>query len=163
MKDNLDRDKPNYLTVRPALPSDSSQLLKWRNHELVRRFSKNSSLISEQDHESWIKSKLAPENSTNRIYIFQADDTAAGVTRIELIDESRGELSIIVEPSFFSRGYGSFMLQRTIEIGFGEVNLIELTAIICDSNFASIAIFTKCGFIKLKGADGFSTYSLSKK
>lgn len=163
MKDKLDRDKSKNLIVRPALPSDSSQLLKWRNHELVRRFSKNSSLISEQDHENWIKSKLNPEYSNNRMYIFEENEKAAGVTRIDLIDESRGELSIIVEPSFFSRGYGSIMLQKTIDLGFGEVNLAELTAIIHDSNFASIAIFTKCGFTKLNGSAEFSTYSLSKK
>lgn len=97
------------------------------------------------------------------MYIFEENEKAAGVTRIDLIDESRGELSIIVEPSFFSRGYGSIMLQKTIDLGFGEVNLAELTAIIHDSNFASIAIFTKCGFTKLNGSAEFSTYSLSKK
>ena len=163
MIDNLDRDRRKNLRVRPALLSDSNQLLEWRNHELVRRFSKNSNLISERDHEDWIKRRLDPENSTNHIFIFQEDLTAVGVTRIELIEEFKGELSIIVDPSFFSRGYGSIMLQKTIEIGFDEVKLTDFTAVIHDSNFASIAVFTKCGFTKLKSTDGFSTYSLSNK
>ena len=91
MIDNLDRDRRKNLRVRPALLSDSNQLLEWRNHELVRRFSKNSNLISERDHEDWIKRRLDPENSTNHIFIFQEDLTAVGVTRIELIEEFKGE------------------------------------------------------------------------
>jgi len=149
--------------MRPALPSDSKRLLDWRNHELVRRFSKNSSLISKQDHENWIKNKFDPENSTNRIFLFQDGQTAVGMTRIDSTLDPMGEISIIVDPNFFSRGYGSFMLRKTIEIAFRETNLTAFVAFIHNNNFASIALFAKNGFRKLDSGDIFSTYSLVKQ
>ncbi len=149
--------------MRPALPSDSMQLLDWRNHELVRSFSKNSSLISEQDHNDWIRNKLNIENSTHRIFVFHDNLTAVGMTRIDLTSESKGEISIIVDPDFFSLGYGSFMLRETIQVAFSDASLINLLAVIHNLNFASIALFTKNGFIKLHSGDIFSTYSLVKQ
>ena len=163
MGDRLDRDKSNNLRMRPALPSDSLQLLDWRNHELVRRFSKNSSLITEQDHNDWVRNKLDIENTTHRIFVFHDDLTAVGMTRIDLIAESKGEISIIVDPNFFSRGYGSFMLRETIQLAFSGANLINLLAVIHNLNFASKALFAKNGFRKLNSGEIFSTYSLVKQ
>ena len=163
MGDRLDWDKSKNLRMRPALPSDSMQLLEWRNNELVRRFSKNSSLILEQEHNDWIRNKLDIENSTCRIFVFHDNLTAVGMTRIDLTSESTGEISIVVDPNFFSRGYGSFMLRETIQLGFSDPSLINLLAVIHNLNFASIALFTKNGFRKINSGDIFSTYSLVKQ
>ena len=163
MTDNLDRDERENLRVRPVLPSDSNQLLKWRNHELVRRFSKNSSLILEKDHENWIKHKLDPKNSTHRIFVFQEDLALVGMSRIDVNEKSTGEISITVDPGLFSRGYGSSILKQTIQIGFREVNLTNLIAVIHNDNNASIALFTKNGFKELERGQVFSTYSLFKQ
>ncbi len=161
--DNLDRDERENLMVRPVLPSDSNQLLKWRNHELVRRFSKNSSLILEIDHENWFKHKLDPKNSTHRIFIFQEDLTLVGMSRLDVNEKSKGEISIIVDPGLFSRGYGASILKQTIQIGFREASLTNLIAVIHNDNHASIALFTKNGFKELERGQVFSTYSLFKQ
>jgi RimJ/RimL family protein N-acetyltransferase len=159
--DSLGRFKARILTVRPLAPSDSSKILEWRNSEVARRYSRNSRVISPREHEDWIKKNFNQDSKASKIYIFFEQQVPVGMTRIDLTGRSIGEISIVVDPKFYSRGYGSSMLKKTIELGVIESDLIKFIGVINDLNLASIALFTKNGFIKLDSVDGFSTYERS--
>lgn len=157
----MDGSNTRFLTVRPLEPSDSSKILEWRNSDFARRYSRNSRVISLREHDDWIKEKLSQDNKASKIYIFLEKQVPVGMTRIDIKDLSVGEISIVVDPKFHSRGYGSSMLKKTIELGVMESELSKFLGVINELNLASIRLFTKNGFKKLESSDGFSTYSHS--
>ncbi len=149
--------------MRPLQWSDSTHILEWRNHESVRAHSRNTAIISESEHENWVRAKIELADVSNQVWIFSENQTPVGMTRLDQLDKSNPELSILVDPNLLSQGYGTVMLKKTLELETYGSHVSAILAVIHNSNLPSIALFTKFGFVKSNGSGEFSTFLLSKK
>ena len=61
--------------------NDSNFLLKLRNSEDLRKYSKNNQLISKQNHFKWLNSKL--DDSKNKIFVIKLIDKKLGYIRLQ--------------------------------------------------------------------------------
>jgi len=160
VSDDLREDNYRKLVLRRCLQSDSALLLSWRNNELVRIYSRSKAPISNQEHEDWLREKLTVGNTSCRIYMFTENDTPIGMTRIDQLDESSVEISILVDPKLVSKGYGASMLKETLSESATNQKIDKYFATIHNQNIASIALFEKFGFSKTQHDIEFSTYAL---
>jgi RimJ/RimL family protein N-acetyltransferase len=150
------------LTIRPATDLDSRDLFNWRNDSQTRAVSLSTDEVTWDDHERWFASSLA--NRARRIYICRAmldgAEESIGMVRFDL-DEAgaSAEVSINLNPSARGRGFGSPALTAGIEAFLSdEPDVRQLTAQIRESNVASVAIFTKVGFVVTRSEGGVSHY-----
>ena len=96
------------IVIRKALKQDSEQIFAWRNHSSVRAVSRNSNLITWQEHQQWFSSVI---NDLNRpLLIGEINDYPMGVVRFD-IKENQAEVSIYVNPEEQSSGHGVKLLQ----------------------------------------------------
>jgi RimJ/RimL family protein N-acetyltransferase len=150
------------LTIRRASELDSRDLFEWRNDPHTRAVSLSTNEVTWEDHERWFSATLAIP--ARHIFICQAilvgAEESIGMVRFDL-DEAgaSAEVSINLNPSARGRGFGSPALTAGIEAFLiDEPDVRQLTAQIRDSNVASVAIFTKVGFVLSKSDGGVGHY-----
>ena len=96
------------VVIRKALEQDSEQIFVWRNHSTVRAVSRNSNLITWQEHQQWFSLVI---NDLNRpLLIGEINDHPMGVVRFD-INENQAEVSIYVNPEVQSSGHGVKLLE----------------------------------------------------
>ena len=96
------------IVIRKALEKDSEQIFSWRNHLTIRAVSRNSNLITWQEHQQWFSLVI---NDLNRpLLIGEFQDCPVGVVRFD-IKKNQAEVSIYVAPEEQSSGHGAELLQ----------------------------------------------------
>lgn len=162
MIDDLGGFSQTNLFMRLAEKSDSQRLLEWRNHASVRRYSRNRGVISLELHEEWFERKLNLAESASKILIFSDLQKYVGMSRLDAVIGNSAEISILVEPSVHGKGFGSKILEQSIDYAFRELNYSELQASIHLENSISLTLFSKFGFVKVAQKNSFESYKLSK-
>jgi len=151
----------NILSMRRMLPADSLTLLEWRNHESVRNFARNRVPILLKDHELWVTEMLNDSGSKSIINFFLEGEQPVGMSHLDWVDEETSELSILVNPSLWGRGYGSSILELTIRQSKTLLNIVRLFATIHKDNLGSIRLFTKFGFSQVGEGTIFHEFILA--
>lgn len=148
--------------MRPIEITDLQQLLEWRNHLSVRRYSRHVEEITIDAHRVWLSDKLAASNHGSKILMFSELGKDIGMTRLDILDDGFAEISILVEPTLHHKGLGSKILQQTIRHAFERMNFLGLQADIHIENRASSLLFLKFGFARVNRVGLFDTYLLHK-
>lgn len=94
--------------LRQAARSDLEQLFEWRNHEIVREFSRSNEIIKWEEHETWFDSMLADNEKILLIGYYQ--NNPIGVFRFD-IDGNEAEVSLYLVQNLNSRGFGRPLLR----------------------------------------------------
>lgn len=150
------------LTIRRASELDSRDLFEWRNDPHTRAVSLSTNEVTWEDHERWFSATLA--NPARHIFICKAildgADESIGMVRFDLNEVgASAEVSINVNPSARGRGFGAQTLIAGIDAFLsGEPDVRQLSAQIRESNVASVAIFTKVGFVLTRSEGGVGHY-----
>lgn len=163
MDDNKSGFSQEKLQMRRVCKSDSRQLLTWRNDSKVRKFSRQTEIITDEEHEIWFVGKLQSLQSDCEIFIFSESDFLVGMSRIDMAQPGCAEISILIDPGFRGRGYGTRILGQTISHALDEKGLGELEAIIHRNNLASVALFKKFKFVRNYSAGDFDNYALVRE
>jgi RimJ/RimL family protein N-acetyltransferase len=147
------------IQMRQVSLSDMGQVLSWRNSEAGIKFSKSNSSIPKSQHKDWFESRIL-RNAHEPYFIFSIDEQDIGSVRFDLDpSNSRGFLtSIILNPDFIGRGYGSKILSLAINYIIDNYPEFELTAEIHDQNIASIKIFLNNDFTLMDKVELFGLY-----
>ncbi len=139
------------LTIRPASKIDSRDLFDWRNDPQTRAVSLSTNEVPWEDHERWFTASLT--DSARHIFICSATldgtEQSIGMVRFD-VDQSGGDakVSINLNPSARGKGFGTQVLTKGVEQFLtARPHVRQLTAEIRDTNEASVAIFTKVGFV----------------
>lgn len=124
----------NY-KLRPAILSDMTLLFDWTNDPVVRRWSSNPNSIVWTDHLQWFIALLQDEHRYQ--WILEVNDYPVGQIRTEPREEGTYEVSLSVDSSYRSLGYGQLLLKMVHElfpsdILYGRVHV---------NNSASLATF----------------------
>ena len=147
--------------MRDVSLSDMGQILSWRNSEAGIEYSKSNSSVPKSQHEDWFESRII-RNSHEPYLIFSMEEQDIGCVRFD-IDPSNSRnfvTSIILNPEFIGRGYGSKILSRAINYIVDNYPAMQLTAEIHDQNIASIKIFLNNHFTLMDKAELFGVYRL---
>jgi len=151
------------LLMREVTSRDSIDLLEWRNEPKVRSFSRNKSIISENDHSTWFTRRLEVLGK-EPFWIFESSIRKIGFVRFDLDETlSQFEISLTVNPIMRGKGYGRIILQRAID----ECLIIHQNANLCafvhKNNIASKILFRNCGFEEFENQSNFLTFKRAAK
>ena len=124
--------------------SDMDDLLKWRNHPVIRENSFSTNAISLNEHERWFKKKV--KDPSSKMYIACCGDGKIGMIRFD----DHGDVikvNVMLNPDFLNKGLGSKVIKSGVEKLIGEIKLDKpIVAEIKNDNIASIKAFQKVGF-----------------
>jgi RimJ/RimL family protein N-acetyltransferase len=138
--------------LRPASVADSDLLLTWRNDLQTRLASRNSALVTREEHQVWLSRMLA---STDHVMqIAEADGSPVGVVRGDRTPQG-WELSWTVAPEARGRGIGRRMLTMFVAALEGR-----LVAVVHKDNIASARMASTAGLICVgpAGEPGFEQW-----
>lgn len=140
----------NGVEIRPAELSDSEYIFQWRNHPEIRAVSRNTDVISWENHQHWFASVLSDLRLA--LLIGEIGGVPVGVVRFD-IQKGQAEVSIYLVPESKARGRGRDLLQSA-EKWLVRIHpeIQVLRAEVLDDNERSHRLFL---------ADGFSVESTS--
>lgn len=136
------------LTISPVSPDDELLLWQWVNDPVARRNSFNSGAISWDEHERWCAEKSTSPDC--RRWILWAADLPVGQIRYERESAAGARLSFSVAPGFRGHGFGTRLLQSTVELAGRELGVRWVEGAALVHNQASRHAFLKAGFVAVE-------------
>lgn len=152
------------IQMRKVSLSDMGQILSWRNSEAGIRYSKSNSSVPKSQHKNWFESRVL-RNAHEPYLIFSIERQDIGSVRFDF-EPSNSKVfltSIILNPDFIGRGYGSKILSLAIKHIVHNYPEMELTAEIHDQNIASIKTFLNNSFTLVNKVGLFGIYKLTTR
>ncbi len=147
------------IVLRPARATDREAILRWRNDQASRAASRNTSPIGGEEHERWLRTRLADERTN--LLVAELDGQAIGQVRLERLRPGSLEVSITLEPAVRGRGWARKLLEQAIEAAGSVADATVLVAHIRPENEASRRAFEATGFRRTRGEeDGFEQFQL---
>ena len=134
----------NIINLRKAEIADANEIFEWRNHPDIRKSSFNQELLSWEEHEKWFMAKL--KNPDTTAYMAYYGEKKVGTIRFES-KESVIKTSVMLNPDFLSKGFGSKVIKLGVEKFIREKRPSKsLIAEIKKDNVASAKAFKKAGY-----------------
>lgn len=135
------------VTLRPLAIEDTSNIVKWRNSNDVKKNLYTQNDITEEQHLKYFRDFI----ETKKVYqfIIVADGTDCGTTFFKNIDyiNKSAEFGIFIgDPSFRGKGIGSIASLKTVEIGFRDLLLDSIFLTVFSDNKGAIKSYEKAGF-----------------
>jgi L-amino acid N-acyltransferase YncA len=132
------------IEARFATEEDSGKLFQWRNHVTVRSVSRNTEVISWNDHQQWFSDVLS--SPLKHLLIGYLQEVPVGVVRFDIKDDT-AEVSIYLVPGTNETGQGRDLLEsaeRCIQTYKPEIR--KLFACVLGSNDRSHHLFKGAGY-----------------
>lgn len=132
-----------------ATANDERWLLKIQQHPQTRRYFRNVTMPTAQEHHEWMQRVLA--DPKRLLLAVNADGKPVGSVRLDqLADEggsARYEVSIAIDPECQSKGFGTAALRLARALMPGAV----FDALVLPDNKPSSALFAGAGFAAVSG------------
>lgn len=130
-----------YILIE-AKPEDCKLLFEWVNEVEVRKNSKNTTLITWENHKIWFNKKLSSQDSL--IYLLTDGENKIGQVRIDYdVNEDKWDIDYSIESQFRNNGFGTLIIGLLLN----KHNNFSFRAVIKRENISSINVFVKLGFI----------------
>jgi len=119
---------------------------KWATDKAVRAFAYSQEAISEDQHVSWFRNKVASVDT--EYYILEVNNKAAGSIRFDIEEEyGSAKISYLIDPKFTGKGYGTYLLEKgVIKLKNTRPYVKSVFGHVLKENLASIKIFKKLGY-----------------
>ena len=148
------------ISVSLAKIEDAKLLLKILNASIKGGYFNSKNLIVYKDHIEWFKKKL---KSNSKIYIGKNSiKKKFGYVRFDEVKSNIFEVSLGNLPSFYGKGLGSLMLEKSIKKFKKKCKPKKIISVVKKSNVRSAKCFLKNKFVKVK-FDKKKTLYYSKK
>ncbi|MBB4640083.1 UDP-2,4-diacetamido-2,4,6-trideoxy-beta-L-altropyranose hydrolase [Rhizorhapis suberifaciens] len=141
--------KRHAIHLRPAIWDDAPIIFDWQCYPDTRRYAVNPAAPSWNEHETWIRGKLA--NKSSSFYIPSVGQIPCGMVRLDRTDapvppnadgRQIREVSILTAPEFYGCGVARQALQELQTLHSDEI----IVAHVLPGNAASHALFKKANF-----------------
>lgn len=127
------------ISVRTANFEDAELVYGWRNHPDIRVHCRESDPIDYEVHAQWFKGACQSEHKL--ILIGELDNVPVGVIRFDIV-ENEAEVSIFMNPTLVSRGFGASILFHAEKfIKNNNPSISILNAEVLGGNIASHSLF----------------------
>jgi RimJ/RimL family protein N-acetyltransferase len=132
--------------------SDSRLLFKWATDPIIRKYSKNQSEITWDNHNKWLEQKIT--NTSCLFFLLMVEQKAVGSIRFEKVNDLEIIISYQIAPEFHGKGYGNLILRLGISqvISYFQVPLCFKGWVLIE-NEPSKKIFQKLGFEQINEID----------
>jgi UDP-2,4-diacetamido-2,4,6-trideoxy-beta-L-altropyranose hydrolase len=136
---------PNPLDLRPARTEDAGNMLTWRNADINRLPSFDSTPITLDQHLAWLKAAL--ENPRQALLIAEKHGNPVGVLRYDCTNKE-AEVSIYLVPGCHGKGWGEQLLRAgTLWLHQNKPEITCVRAHIKADNLRSQSVFHAAGYI----------------
>lgn len=137
------------ITIRSAQEKDAMTYFEWANDKEVRQNSINKENIKLEDHLNWFNSKIKNENhffciAENR------EGEALGQVRFDKKGNETWLINFSIAGNKRGKGIGEVMLHKSMTMIKKNLNASVFTAYVNIHNIASLSIFNKLGFTRLR-------------
>lgn len=138
-------DRPQAdVVLRAVRPSDSAEILRWRNDEVTRAMSLSGEMVAVSEHELWFSRLLADPDHV--AFVGTVDGDAVGWVRFDRRPNGAFLASTTVAPERRGGGLGKIMLAQGIIALCARHDRAEVHAQIKRANVGSRRIFEQNGF-----------------
>lgn len=148
----------NNIKLRAVNNLDLETTYNWAIEPLIRKYSKNKSKISFDEHKRWFVSKLNDPNC--KFFIAENNNQPIGSFRLDTDDSGCGYISYLVDPKYHGKGFGGQILNLGIQIAKENSTINNLVGDVMSGNYASIKLFDKLGFTIISRTENLLTYNL---
>lgn len=137
--------------LRSVVFSDVDTTLLWENDPALAPYSDPHEPYTREQIEAFIENQQLGLSANGQLRLMiEVDGRTIGAIDIFDYDGHSAEVGVLIyEPSMRRKGYATEALQ-TIKAAARGWGIEQLTAIISDDNRESIALFSRCGFIRSK-------------
>ncbi len=135
-------DKASVI-LKPATKCDVDVIFSWQSNPEIRRFSRNTKPVKYQEHCQWFDKAI---NSTQRkIYLIHTQQNSVGMLRLDDINDSTCEISILVAPNEQGKGIALAALKALETLSITKI----IEAYVREDNIASHKLFQSAKFKKV--------------
>lgn len=134
----------SLIEIRNVTPHDSKNIFEWRNNRKIRDVSRDSELITWDEHQKWFDAVLADSN--RQLLIGMINENQIGVVRFD-IEKDVAEVSIYLVPEkdYFGKGKGLLLAsEEWLRINHPEIKSINAT--VMSGNEVSKRLFLGSGY-----------------
>lgn len=125
----------------------------WANNQNIRKYSFNSTPITYEEHKKWFYSKVKSKKCY--YFIYENGEDIIGSIRFD-IKEGNAIISYLVDVNMQGKGYGKRILEEGITVFENQFEqMINIVGYVKQDNLASIKIFNRLGFNKIKEKNYF--------
>jgi len=157
------------LLIERASLHHSRSIWEWRNDEVTRSVSRNSEVVTWDEHDAWFRRSIANPDRFFYVGILIGDpqQSPIGVVRFDLLDSKKGywEISINMSPGARGKGFGRLLLDCGTRAFVADTRdtckCLRIHAEVKGGNIASSRLFASAGYSPCDSShEGFSLYSL---
>lgn len=132
--------------LRKLEESDLDIILSWRNHDEIRTYMMNDSLIKYEDHLQWFKKN---QNRLDRLfYVFEYQSIPKGYVSYHKIDNSPAyEWGFYISPNA-EKGMGTLLGKTALKYAFEQLNFEKIFGQVLSFNHKSLSFHKKLGFVQ---------------
>ena len=118
------------LIIERASLHHSRSIWEWRNDEVTRSLSRNSEVVTWDEHDVWFRRSIVNPNRFFYVGIPIGDpqQSPIGVVRFDLLDSKKGywEISINMSPDVRGKGFGRLLLGQGTSVVFPVLLVVLL-------------------------------------
>lgn len=130
--------------LRKLESKDLSTILGWRNHDDIRKWMVNTSIIHYEDHLQWF---VRNQNRSDRyFFIFEYQEQSEGYVSLHQIENSAAyEWGFYLQPNT-KKGMGLLLGKVSLDFAFKQLNIAKIFGQVLSFNQKSIKFHQKLGF-----------------
>ncbi len=135
--------------LRSITKQDTSDIIRWRNSENVRRNFIRQELFTQEGHEKWLSDYIDTGKAVQFIIVLRAEDKPIGSVYLRDIDEQnrKAEFGIFIgEEEFLCKGLGTEALRLIVQYGFKNLQLNKIFLRVFADNLRAVKSYKKAGF-----------------
>jgi UDP-4-amino-4,6-dideoxy-N-acetyl-beta-L-altrosamine N-acetyltransferase len=146
LRQNFEIENVNLLNYIFLNPQESELVRRWRNHESIRHWMYNESIISYDEHHNFI-AKLNNDNH-NFYWLVKSNHDYIGVIYLNRVDfnNRNAYLGIYANPENYAKGTGTLLVNLLINLVFKVAGLHTLKLEVLEENEKAINLYKKLGF-----------------
>jgi len=140
-------DSTNKLKLIPISESDTDNIIKWRNSNLVKQNLFGSDDVTPEIHLNWLSEYVMKGKCCQ--FIIHAEGTPVGTVFLKNIDydNSKAEFGIFIgESTAHGKGYGTIAAKLITDFAFQELELNKIYLSVFNDNKGAIRSYEKVGF-----------------
>lgn len=132
--------------LRKLEAKDLSTILEWRNHNNIRKWMMNTSIISYEDHLKWF---IHNQNHSDRyFFVFEYQEQSEGYVSFQKIENSRAyEWGFYIKPTT-KKGMGFLLGEVSLEFAFRQLDIAKIFGQVLSFNQKSIKFHQNLGFFQ---------------
>ncbi len=143
--------------LRLLAEDDLEMTLAWRNRDDVRRWFKQSDVISLENHRAWFNKHQLVDDAF--MFVVEENETGAPVGQVSIyaIDREVGEAEVgrfIAAPGISGKGYIREAISALVQFAFNELSLQRVYLEVLADNARAIRLYESLGFRKHGEHDG---------